>query len=107
MLRIGISQANTTNLAVVAPGIAEALLATAIGLVAAIPAVIVYNLFARGIAGYGQLLADASSGVEQLVSLDLDLRKLPVRTKSLALKPDSVPISPSKREIEDASSAVE
>ncbi len=75
---IGISQAHTTNLAVVAPGIAEALLATAIGLVAAIPAVIVYNVFARAVAGYGQLLADAASGVEQLVSLDLDLRKVPV-----------------------------
>lgn len=74
---IGISEAQTTNLAVVAPGIAEALLATAMGLVAAIPAVIIYNVFARSIAGYGQLLADAASGVEQLVSLDLDLRKVP------------------------------
>ena len=74
---IGISEAQTTNLAVVAPGIAEALLATAIGLVAAIPAVIVYNIFARSIAGYAQLLADAASGVEQLVSLHLDLRKVP------------------------------
>ena len=44
---IGISKAQTTNLAVVAPGIAEALLATAVGLVAAIPAVIIYNHFAR------------------------------------------------------------
>ncbi|OCW57489.1 biopolymer transport protein ExbB [Hoeflea olei] len=74
---IGISEAQTTNLAVVAPGIAEALLATAIGLVAAIPAVVIYNLFARAIAGYAQLLADAASGVEQLVSLELDLRKVP------------------------------
>ncbi len=49
---IGISKAQTTNLAVVAPGIAEALLATAIGLFAAIPAVIVYNQFARSIGGY-------------------------------------------------------
>ncbi|WP_083220103.1 tonB-system energizer ExbB [Hoeflea olei] len=81
---IGISEAQTTNLAVVAPGIAEALLATAIGLVAAIPAVIIYNLFARSIAGYGQLLADAASGVEQLVSLDLDLRKVPVRSATPA-----------------------
>jgi biopolymer transport protein ExbB len=40
---VGISRAHTTNLAVVAPGIAEALLATAFGLVAAIPAVIYYN----------------------------------------------------------------
>ena len=48
-------QAQTTNLAVVAPGIAEALLATAIGLVAAIPAVVIYNMFARSIAGYRQI----------------------------------------------------
>ncbi|PBC22313.1 MULTISPECIES: tonB-system energizer ExbB [unclassified Mesorhizobium] len=71
---VGISQAQTTNLAVVAPGIAEALLATAMGLVAAIPAVVVYNVFARSIAGYRQILADASAGVERLVSRDLDFR---------------------------------
>ncbi|RWC23389.1 MAG: tonB-system energizer ExbB [Mesorhizobium sp.] len=71
---IGISQAQTTNLAVVAPGIAEALLATAMGLVAAIPAVVIYNVFARSIAGYRQILADASAGVERLVSRDLDFR---------------------------------
>ena len=71
---IGISQAQTTNLAVVAPGIAEALLATAIGLVAAIPAVVIYNVFARAITGYRQLLADASAGVERLVSRDLDFK---------------------------------
>ncbi len=59
---IGISQSQTTNLAIVAPGIAEALLATAIGLVAAIPAVVIYNVFARSITGYRQLLADASAG---------------------------------------------
>ncbi|MER9527969.1 MULTISPECIES: tonB-system energizer ExbB [unclassified Mesorhizobium] len=74
---IGISQAQTTNLAVVAPGIAEALLATAMGLVAAIPAVVIYNLFARSIAGYRQILADASAGVERLVSRDLDFRTVP------------------------------
>jgi biopolymer transport protein ExbB len=71
---VGISQAQTTNLAVVAPGIAEALLATAMGLVAAIPAVVIYNVFARSIAGYRQVLADASAGVERLVSRDLDFR---------------------------------
>ena len=48
---IGISEAHTTNLAVVAPGIAEALLATALGLVAAIPAVVIYNHLARSIGG--------------------------------------------------------
>ena len=69
---IGISQSKTTNLAVVAPGIAEALLATAIGLVAAIPAVIIYNIFARAIAGYRALLSDASGEVIQHISRDLD-----------------------------------
>jgi biopolymer transport protein ExbB len=69
---IGISKAQTTNLAVVAPGIEEALLATAIGLAAAIPAVIVYNQFARSIGGYRGLLGDASAEVLRLVSRDLD-----------------------------------
>ena len=69
---IGISKAQTTNLAVVAPGIAEALLATAIGLAAAIPAVIVYNQFARSIGGYRGFLGDASAEVLRLVSRDLD-----------------------------------
>jgi biopolymer transport protein ExbB len=69
---IGISKAQTTNLAVVAPGIAEALLATAIGLVAAIPAVVIYNLFARKTAGCRALVADASAAVLRLVSRDLD-----------------------------------
>jgi biopolymer transport protein ExbB len=73
---IGISEAQTTNLAVVAPGIAEALLATALGLVAAIPAVVIYNHFARSIAAYRALLADAAAGVERLVSRDLDHRRL-------------------------------
>jgi biopolymer transport protein ExbB len=69
---IGISKAQTTNLAVVAPGIAEALLATAIGLFAAIPAVIIYNQFARWIGGYRGLLGDAAAEVLRLVSRDLD-----------------------------------
>ncbi|OQP88030.1 tonB-system energizer ExbB [Rhizobium rhizosphaerae] len=71
---IGISQSQTTNLAVVAPGIAEALLATAIGLVAAIPAVVIYNYFARSISGYKAILADLTASVERLVSRDLDQR---------------------------------
>ncbi|MEM9495419.1 MAG: tonB-system energizer ExbB [Pseudomonadota bacterium] len=69
---IGISTANTTNLAVVAPGIAEALLATALGLVAAIPAVVIYNHFARRIASLKTSLADISAAVLRLVSRDLD-----------------------------------
>ncbi|WP_306422207.1 tonB-system energizer ExbB [Geminicoccus harenae] len=71
---IGISESQTTNLAVVAPGIAEALLATAIGLVAAIPAVVVYNHFARQISGYRALVGDMSAEVMRLVSRDLDRR---------------------------------
>ena len=60
---VGISRMQTTNLAVVAPGIAEALLATACGLVAAIPAVVIYNIFARVVAGYRLLLGDLSTAV--------------------------------------------
>lgn len=71
---IGISESQTTNLAVVAPGIAEALLATAIGLVAAIPAVVIYNVFARAITGYRLRLANAAAGVRRMVSRDLDFR---------------------------------
>jgi biopolymer transport protein ExbB len=68
---IGISAAQTTNLAVVAPGIAEALLATALGLVAAIPAVVIYNHFTRRIAAWRGMLAATSAGVLRLVSRDL------------------------------------
>ena len=71
---VGISRAHTSNLTVVAPGIAEALLATAIGLVAAIPAVVIFNGFARGIAGYRALLGDASAEVLRHLSRDLDRR---------------------------------
>jgi biopolymer transport protein ExbB len=69
---IGISKAQTTNLAVVAPGIAEALLATAIGLVAAIPAVMIYNHFSRATRGYMDLVGRASGTVGRLLSRDLD-----------------------------------
>jgi biopolymer transport protein ExbB len=69
---IGISKSHTTNLAVVAPGIAEALLATALGLAAAIPAVVIYNMFARSIAGYRAGLGDAAAEVLRLVSRDLE-----------------------------------
>ena len=69
---IGISKSHTTNLAVVAPGIAEALLATALGLAAAIPAVVIYNMFARSIAGYRAALGDAAAEVLRLVSRDLE-----------------------------------
>jgi biopolymer transport protein ExbB len=75
---IGISKAQTTNLAVVAPGIAEALLATAMGLLAAIPAVIIYNFFARWIGSYRGLVGDASADVLRLVSRDLDRRDIAI-----------------------------
>jgi biopolymer transport protein ExbB len=69
---VGISKAQTTNLAVVAPGIAEALLATAIGLVAAIPAVIIYNYFSRTTKGYLELISRGSGAIGRLMSRDLD-----------------------------------
>ncbi|WP_257216214.1 tonB-system energizer ExbB [Stenotrophomonas sp. SbOxS2] len=69
---IGIAQSQTTNLAVVAPGIAEALLATAFGLVAAIPAVLVYNAVTRAIAGYRVRMKDAATQVMCLLSLELE-----------------------------------
>ena len=68
---IGISKLHTTNLAVVAPGIAEALLATAFGLAAAIPAVVIYNMFSRSIAQYRALYADTSVEILTMVSRDL------------------------------------
>jgi len=74
---IGISKSQTTNLAVVAPGIAEALLATAFGLAAAIPAVVIYNMFSRQIAGYRALLGDTSAEVLRTVGRDLDRTAAP------------------------------
>jgi biopolymer transport protein ExbB len=69
---IGISKSQTTNLAVVAPGIAEALLATAFGLAAAIPAVIIYNHFTRMTKGYLELVGRSSGAAGRLLSRDLD-----------------------------------
>jgi biopolymer transport protein ExbB len=79
---IGISNAHTTNLAVVAPGIAQALLATALGLIAAIPAVMIYNVLARQTAHYRALLGDASAQLMRLVSRDLDRAKLSPMTQA-------------------------
>jgi biopolymer transport protein ExbB len=79
---IGISRAHTTNLAVVAPGIAEALLATALGLAAAIPAVVIYNYLARSIAGCKALFANTSTEVLNLTSREIaqpiERRRAPV-----------------------------
>jgi biopolymer transport protein ExbB len=69
---IGISKSQTTNLAVVAPGIAEALLATAFGLAAAIPAVIIYNHFTRVTKGYLELVGRSAGAAARLLSRDLD-----------------------------------
>lgn len=73
---IGIAQAHTTNLAVVAPGIAQALLATGLGLFAAIPAVVIYNVLARRIRGYRGLLGDFSAEIARHASRDLDRYRL-------------------------------
>ena len=78
---VGIAESRSSNLAVVAPGIAEALLATAIGLVAAIPAVVIYNLFTRRIAAYRLMLGDAAAAVERLVSRDLDFGRAGLRAE--------------------------
>jgi len=72
---IGIAASQSTNLATVAPGIAEALLATALGLVAAIPAVVIYNVLSRGINQYKAQLRAASAQVLLMLSRDLDIRK--------------------------------
>lgn len=69
---IGIAESNTTNLAVVAPGIAEALLATGIGLFAAIPAVIFYNYFNTRISAYGTRSDGFSAELINAVSRQLD-----------------------------------
>jgi len=81
---IGISKAQTTNLAVVAPGIAEALLATALGLVAAIPAVMMYNFFSRWIAGYRALNADASASIMRLISREIESGAFDRRRRGVA-----------------------
>jgi biopolymer transport protein ExbB len=97
---IGISKSHTTNLAVVAPGIAEALLATAFGLAAAIPAVVIYNVFARSIAGYRAVLGDAAAEVMRLVSRDLE------RATAVCEEPaSSEPVASRRVRLADASTA--
>lgn len=71
---LAIAETKTTNLAVVAPGIAEALLATGLGLVAAIPAVILYNHLLRRIKAYRHLLADGQAEVLRQFSRAMDAR---------------------------------
>ena len=69
---IGIANTNTTNLAVVAPGIAEALLATGIGLFAAIPAVMFYNYFQTRISGFGTRADQFGTELLNAISRQLD-----------------------------------
>jgi biopolymer transport protein ExbB len=89
---IGIEKLHTTNLAVVAPGIAEALLATAIGLAAAIPAVVIYNALARAITHYSALFANASVEILTLISRDLRQRPAVVQPGSVEWRgPAAVP----------------
>uniref|UniRef100_UPI0035CA9C57 tonB-system energizer ExbB n=1 Tax=uncultured Sphingomonas sp. TaxID=158754 RepID=UPI0035CA9C57 len=73
---IGIAHAHSTNLAVVAPGIAEALLTTAVGLVAAIPAGVLYNLLARMIATLSGEMGDASAAISCLAAREIDRAKV-------------------------------
>jgi biopolymer transport protein ExbB len=73
---IGISRSQTSSLAVVAPGIAEALLTTALGLVAAIPAVILYNLLVRAVAAHRAALSDAAAETMALLSREFDRQRL-------------------------------
>lgn len=80
---LAIAETKTTSLAVVAPGIAEALFATAIGLLAAIPAVLIYNALSRQIASFRRTLADASAQIERLLSRDLDRRSAARLSKSV------------------------
>ncbi|MBB4076293.1 biopolymer transport protein ExbB [Bartonella fuyuanensis] len=72
---IGIAQSQTTRLDVVAPGIAEALFATAIGLFVAIPAVVMYNSFMRSLNGYRSDLGDIAAALERLLSRELDKQR--------------------------------
>ena len=72
---IGIANTNTTNLAVVAPGIAEALLATGLGLFAAIPSVIFYNYFQTRITGYGTRTEGFVAELLNAISRQLDQGK--------------------------------
>jgi biopolymer transport protein ExbB len=69
---LGIANSGTTNLAVVAPGIAEALLTTAIGLAAAIPAVIMYNYFARKVGAYNGRMNNFVGEFSTVLSRHLD-----------------------------------
>lgn len=67
-----IAAMNNTSLAVVAPGIAEALFATAMGLVAAIPAMVAYNVFSSKLARYADRLHAFATEFSAIMSRHLD-----------------------------------
>lgn len=67
-----IAGTQNTSLVVVAPGIAEALFATAVGLVAAIPAVLAYNIFSTGLARYTDRLDAFTGDFSAILSRHLD-----------------------------------
>lgn len=71
---IGIAQTRTTDLYAVAPGIAEALFATALGLVAAIPAVVIYNIFVRVIQHYSEQLNSITALLQLALRRDISLK---------------------------------
>jgi biopolymer transport protein ExbB len=77
---LAIAAAKTTSLVVVAPGIAEALLATGIGLAAAIPAVLLYNRIMRRIATFRHRMADGTAELLRRFSHEMDARMAPART---------------------------
>ncbi len=77
-----IAGTQNTSLVVVAPGIAEALFATAVGLIAAIPAVLAYNIFTTGLARYADRLDAFTSDFAAILSRHLDAQD--VRGKKAA-----------------------
>src|SRR6476469_7023094 len=70
-----IAASKNTSLAVVAPGIAEALFATALGLVAAIPAVVAYNKLATDLGRYAGRLEGFATEFSAILSRQLDERQ--------------------------------
>ena len=69
-----IAGSKSTNLAIVAPGIAEALFATALGLLAAIPAVIFYNKFTHEVSRHAQRLEGFADEFSAILSRQMDAR---------------------------------
>ena len=69
-----IAVTRNTSLAIVAPGIAEALLATALGLLAAIPAVVAYNKFSNDIGRYANRLEGFAGEFQAILSRQLEER---------------------------------